>query len=259
MITAAAAYAVLGLPFGVPRSDVKAAYRRLVRRWHPDHNNASAESTRVTQMLNDAREVLLLPDQAAVTRLLEEVLRQERHAREMERIRREGAEACERIRRDAAEARERARRTREEAERELERIRREGAEACERIRRDAAEAKRQREEEAKRRREEAEVERERAKLQREEEAKRKHEKAERERECLRREREEETERRRRERLEREGQRELTPSVLRLPRGAPRGTPRVGQTTAARAAFVESLFQRHREERARVGLARHKHA
>ena len=223
MITAAAAYAVLGLPFGVPRSDVKAAYRRLVRRWHPDHNNASAESTRVTQMLNDAREVLLLPDQAAVTRLLEEVLRQERHAREMERIRREGAEACERIRREAAEA------------------------------------MRLRAEEAKRRREEAVRQREEAKLQREEEAKRKHEKAERERECLRREREEETERRRRERLEREGQRELTPSVPLLPRGAPRGTPRVGQTTAARAAFVESLFQRHREERARAGLARLRHA
>jgi DnaJ-class molecular chaperone len=63
MITPAAAYAVLALPYGAPRSDVKAAYRRLVRRWHPDHNNASAESTRVTQMLNDAREVLLLPDQ----------------------------------------------------------------------------------------------------------------------------------------------------------------------------------------------------
>ena len=44
------AYTLLGLPYASPAHEVRAAYRRLVRRWHPDHNGASVQATVLTQV-----------------------------------------------------------------------------------------------------------------------------------------------------------------------------------------------------------------
>ena len=143
-------------------------------------NGGSAESTLMTQALNDAREVLLLSREADVLWQLEERLRVERE--------------IERIRRDAAEARVRH-------EREMERIRRE--------------------------REEARVCRERQ--------------AEEARVCRERQAEEARVRHEEDRLRREAE------IVRM--GAERvarGVPRVRPTSAARAAYIEGLFRRHRE-------------
>ena len=214
MLSARAACAVLGLSYGAPKSEIKAAFRSLMRRWHPDHNNASAESTLMTQALNEAREVLLLSGEADALWRLEETLRQQREERlrverEMERIRRDAAEArlhhdkeMDRIRRVGEETRVRREREAEEArvrhEREMERIRREGEEAHV-----------LREWEA----EEARVRHEEDRLRREAEL-----------------------------VRREGER------------VARGVPRVRLTSTARAVYIEGLFRRHHEERARCAAA-----
>lgn len=49
------AYAELGLPRGASADEVKAAWRRLVSRWHPDRNG-SAEAVRWMQRINHAYE-----------------------------------------------------------------------------------------------------------------------------------------------------------------------------------------------------------
>ena len=52
------AYAELGLPPGASLSQVKAAWRTLVSRWHPDRNrhaNASARMQRINQALEHIR------------------------------------------------------------------------------------------------------------------------------------------------------------------------------------------------------------
>ena len=54
------AYAILGLPFGSPADELKKAYRTLVLRWHPNHNESCPKAMIMTQSLNEARETLLL-------------------------------------------------------------------------------------------------------------------------------------------------------------------------------------------------------
>lgn len=49
------AYAELGLPVGASESEVKAAWRRLVSRWHPDRN-PSADALHFMQRINTAYE-----------------------------------------------------------------------------------------------------------------------------------------------------------------------------------------------------------
>jgi len=57
-------YANLELPYGAPSAEVRAAYRRLMRRYHPDmhHGNPEAEkaATELSQALRRAYEGLLL-------------------------------------------------------------------------------------------------------------------------------------------------------------------------------------------------------
>ena len=55
-------YVVLGLPHGAPESDIKRAYRRLARRYHPDINPGDrAAEARFRQIL-DAYETLIDPE-----------------------------------------------------------------------------------------------------------------------------------------------------------------------------------------------------
>jgi curved DNA-binding protein CbpA len=53
-MTEAEAYRVLGLPQGASIEEVRAAYRRLIRRVHPDLGGSSA----LAAMLNAAKELL---------------------------------------------------------------------------------------------------------------------------------------------------------------------------------------------------------
>ncbi len=52
-------YAVLGVPKGAPEKDIKSAYRRLARKWHPDANpgNAKAAEEKFKE-ISEAYEVL---------------------------------------------------------------------------------------------------------------------------------------------------------------------------------------------------------
>ncbi len=52
-------YAVLGVPKGTPEKDIKSAYRRLARKWHPDANPTNAkESEEKFKEISEAYEVL---------------------------------------------------------------------------------------------------------------------------------------------------------------------------------------------------------
>ena len=56
-------YANLELPYGAPAAEVRAAYRRLIRRYHPDKHHADPEAskvaTEITQKLRQAHDGLL--------------------------------------------------------------------------------------------------------------------------------------------------------------------------------------------------------
>ena len=52
------AYVALGIPPGAPAGEVKAAWRRLASRWHPDRN-PSAEAAALMQRINGAYERLM--------------------------------------------------------------------------------------------------------------------------------------------------------------------------------------------------------
>lgn len=47
-------YAVLGVDPGASDAEIRAAYRRLVKRYHPDHNGGSEESERRFEEVQDA-------------------------------------------------------------------------------------------------------------------------------------------------------------------------------------------------------------
>lgn len=53
------AHVALGVPPGASQTDVKAAWRRLVSRWHPDRN-VSAEAAKLMQRINGAYEQICL-------------------------------------------------------------------------------------------------------------------------------------------------------------------------------------------------------
>jgi curved DNA-binding protein CbpA len=47
-------YKVLGIPHSATEAEIRAAYRRLVQRYHPDHNDGSPESTRRFEEVQEA-------------------------------------------------------------------------------------------------------------------------------------------------------------------------------------------------------------
>ncbi len=56
-------YAILGVPKGAPEKDIKSAYRKLARKWHPDANPANAhEAEEKFKDIQEAYEVLNDPD-----------------------------------------------------------------------------------------------------------------------------------------------------------------------------------------------------
>ncbi|HEY1353019.1 MAG TPA: DnaJ domain-containing protein [Ktedonobacteraceae bacterium] len=56
-------YALLGVPIGASTSEIKRAYRRLVRQYHPDLH-AQVQDTQIKQ-LNEAYEILSNPGKRA--------------------------------------------------------------------------------------------------------------------------------------------------------------------------------------------------
>jgi len=50
-------YRILGLPYGAPKDDIKKAYRKLAKQWHPDVNH-SPEATGKFKQINEAYQIL---------------------------------------------------------------------------------------------------------------------------------------------------------------------------------------------------------
>lgn len=55
-------YTLLGLPRGASNREIKRAYKKLVRKWHPDLHPDDPASRSKVQELNEAYEVLSDPD-----------------------------------------------------------------------------------------------------------------------------------------------------------------------------------------------------
>src|ERR1700748_2926159 len=55
-------YQTLGIPKAASDKDVKNAYRKLARKYHPDLNPNDAEANKKFQQLNEANEVLSDPE-----------------------------------------------------------------------------------------------------------------------------------------------------------------------------------------------------
>ncbi len=111
-------YRTLGVSPGVSDDELRAAYRRAVLRYHPDHNGGSRESTRLFEDVQDAYARIrrlrehppasgAKPDPGVDTRLaeMERELAAERSARERAaKAAREREQARERAREAAREA-----------------------------------------------------------------------------------------------------------------------------------------------------------
>jgi len=55
-------YKVLGLKQDATKSDIKKAYRKLARKYHPDLNPNDSEAQKKFQQINEAHEVLIDPE-----------------------------------------------------------------------------------------------------------------------------------------------------------------------------------------------------
>ena len=51
-------FTILGIPRSASEEEIKEAYRRLAKQWHPDNNHTDPEASRTMQDLNHAKEVL---------------------------------------------------------------------------------------------------------------------------------------------------------------------------------------------------------
>ena len=113
----AEAYQTLGLNYGgSTREDVVKAWKRLQKRWHPDKNDNSRESTEHTQRLNSAKDLIISRLEAldSFRRALE---RTQAEMMEFERLQR-------RQRQQEEERQAQERKRREESKQEDEKLRR---------------------------------------------------------------------------------------------------------------------------------------
>ena len=113
----AEAYQTLGLNYGgSTREDVVKAWKRLQKRWHPDKNDNSRESTEHTQRLNSAKDLIISRLEAldSFRRALE---RTQAEMMEFERLQR-------RQRQQEEERQAQERKGREESKQEEEKLRR---------------------------------------------------------------------------------------------------------------------------------------
>src|SRR5687768_12586403 len=51
-------FTILGIDRSASEDEIKEAYRRLAKQWHPDNNHSDPEAARTMQDLNHAKEVL---------------------------------------------------------------------------------------------------------------------------------------------------------------------------------------------------------
>ncbi|HIT70226.1 MAG TPA: DnaJ domain-containing protein [Candidatus Aphodomonas merdavium] len=55
-------YSVLGVPHGASDDEIKAAYKKLAKRYHPDLNNGSASAEKKMAEINEAYDILMKRD-----------------------------------------------------------------------------------------------------------------------------------------------------------------------------------------------------
>ena len=101
-------YAILGVSPGVSDRELQAAYRRLVRLHHPDHNQGSAESARRFEQVHEAYARVRTLRAGALKNEMATDPEVEARLADLERELEEAHEARERARRAAAEAAARA-------------------------------------------------------------------------------------------------------------------------------------------------------
>ncbi|HEY2652337.1 MAG TPA: DnaJ domain-containing protein [Solirubrobacteraceae bacterium] len=102
-------YEVLGVPRNASDAELRAAYRRLVQRHHPDHNNGSVESARRFEEVQEAyAQVVKLRAAQGPSPTAEAQSDVDARIADLERQVREARVARERAERAAAEARRQA-------------------------------------------------------------------------------------------------------------------------------------------------------
>ena len=64
-------YEALGVPIGTSKADIKAAYRKLAKVWHPDRHPDNLEEAKVKfQAISKAYESLMTTDEEVVVKAI---------------------------------------------------------------------------------------------------------------------------------------------------------------------------------------------